>query len=127
MTDQLMEIMIQTPGTIYNPQIKDQDGNVLYDGFTVIHAMELWYDWFVEIRVWSNDTDWMVYFGLWDHYNKMHLADLQRLYAASYGQYDPLSNYDMMEHNLTAESWIKRQRQQLPRVRQQPQQRSPVN
>lgn len=100
MTDQLMEIMIQTPGTIYNPQIKDQDGTVIYDGFTVIHAMELWYDWFVEIRVWNTDPDWMVFFGLWDHYNKMHLADLQRLYAASYGQYDPLSNYDMMEHNF---------------------------
>lgn len=100
MTDKIMEIMKQQPTTIYNPKIVDEDGNTLYDGFTVIHVMEMWYDWFVEIREWDNREPYQHFWGIWSHYNDMHLEDFLRLYAATYGTYDPLSNYDMMEQTL---------------------------
>lgn len=92
--------MIQTPTTTYNPKITDSGGSVLYDGFTVIHIMELWYDWYVEIREWNQDEPYQLFWGIWTHYNDTHLEDFRRLYAATYGQYDPLSNYDMMEQTL---------------------------
>lgn len=95
-----MEVMIQTPLTPYNPKIVDGNGTTLYDGFTVIHIMELWYDWYVEIREWNQDEPYQLFWGIWSHYNDEHLEDFLRLYAATYGTYDPLSNYDMMEQTL---------------------------
>lgn len=92
--------MTQTPTTPYNPKITDGDGNTLYDGFTVIHIMELWYDWFVEIRPWNHDEPYQLFLGLWDHYQVAHKEDFLRLYSTTYGAYDPLSNYDMLEQSL---------------------------
>ena len=89
------------PLTPYNPKIIDTDGTTtLYDGFTVIHVMELWYDWYVEMRQWQNDEPYQIFYGLWTHYCNTHLPDFLRMYHTAYGDYDPLSNYDMTEQSF---------------------------
>lgn len=46
-------------------------------------------------RMEQSVNDWL---DCWRHYNRMRLPDLRRIYDAMHTDYDPLSNYDMIEH-----------------------------
>lgn len=73
-------------------------GTDMYDETTVIYCLLMWSDF--DIVCWKlspNDTDYQIFYNQWQRYLDMKLKDLQRLYDASYAQYNPIENYDLSE------------------------------
>ena len=90
-------IPLQPSPSSYPMSIPASDGTVLYDAFTVIHALLLYADYDLLCYDYNNDDDYVLFGGRWDHYLRMHVEDLQRLYEAAYAVYNPIENYNMQE------------------------------
>ena len=95
--DQL--IPLQVPPTVYNMHLESSvDGTDMYDAYTVIHCLLLYADF--DIICYADDptdSEYQLFFGQWLHYCEMKLRDLQRIYDASYADYNPIENYDLFE------------------------------